>query len=207
MSPMWRAFSVAISARHPFSRLHNGVRRVGNAGFGTRKKHSRPIADPDLIGCGLEMLLRFKAERPRVPVIMITDQGDDATRKRATELGAAGLLSLSPLTLAYSGKKSMRGRVSVVPEGATEPSQLRKISSANQHQIAIFCSYLDPSPRQSLPTSGSPGNIPLIRLRPRRRHRIANNARVVSDGRQWKTTSTVPNSPKSATAVWPMVGV
>jgi len=34
-----------------------------------------------------------RAERPSVPVIMITAYGDDATRKRATELGAAGLLS------------------------------------------------------------------------------------------------------------------
>jgi DNA-binding response OmpR family regulator len=31
-------------------------------------------------------------EPPNVPVIMITAYGDDATRKGATELGAAGLL-------------------------------------------------------------------------------------------------------------------
>jgi DNA-binding response OmpR family regulator len=31
-------------------------------------------------------------ERPNVPVIMITAYGDEATRKKATELGAAGLL-------------------------------------------------------------------------------------------------------------------
>jgi len=42
---------------------------------------------------GLEMLPRVKAERPNVPVIMITAYGDDETRKRASELGAAGLLS------------------------------------------------------------------------------------------------------------------
>lgn len=41
---------------------------------------------------GLEMLPQVKAERPKVPVIMITAYGDDATRKRATELGAAGLI-------------------------------------------------------------------------------------------------------------------
>jgi len=41
---------------------------------------------------GLEMLARVKAERPNVPVIMITAYGDDATRKKATELGASGLL-------------------------------------------------------------------------------------------------------------------
>ena len=39
---------------------------------------------------GLEMLAKVKSERPNVPVIMITAYGDDATRKRATELGASG---------------------------------------------------------------------------------------------------------------------
>ena len=38
---------------------------------------------------GLEMLPKVKAERPNVPVIMITAYGDETTRKRATELGAA----------------------------------------------------------------------------------------------------------------------
>jgi DNA-binding NtrC family response regulator len=41
---------------------------------------------------GLEMLPKVKTERPNVPVIMITAYGDEATQKRATELGAAGLL-------------------------------------------------------------------------------------------------------------------
>jgi CheY-like chemotaxis protein len=41
---------------------------------------------------GLEMLPKVKAERPNVPVIMITACGDEATQKRANELGAAGLL-------------------------------------------------------------------------------------------------------------------
>jgi DNA-binding response OmpR family regulator len=39
------------------------------------------------------MLPKVKAERPNAPVIMITAYGDDATRRRATELGAAGLLA------------------------------------------------------------------------------------------------------------------
>jgi len=38
------------------------------------------------------MLPKVKAERPNVPVIMITAYVDGATRKRAAELGAAGLL-------------------------------------------------------------------------------------------------------------------
>ena len=62
----------------------------------------KTIPDPSLIlilsdinmpgMTGLEMLLKVKAERPTVPVIMITAYGDEATRKRAAELGAAGLL-------------------------------------------------------------------------------------------------------------------
>ena len=39
------------------------------------------------------MLPRVKAVRPSVPVIMITAYGDDDTKKRAVELGAAGLLT------------------------------------------------------------------------------------------------------------------
>jgi CheY-like chemotaxis protein len=63
----------------------------------------KAIPDPSLIlilsdinmpgMTGLEMLPKVKAERPNVPVIMITAYGDDATRKKAAELGAAGLLS------------------------------------------------------------------------------------------------------------------
>jgi CheY-like chemotaxis protein len=41
---------------------------------------------------GLEMLPKVKAERPNVPVIMITAYGDETTKKKAAELGAAGLL-------------------------------------------------------------------------------------------------------------------
>jgi CheY-like chemotaxis protein len=62
----------------------------------------KAIPDPSLIlilsdinmpgMTGLEMLPRVRAERPNVPVIMITAYGDDETRKKASELGAAGLL-------------------------------------------------------------------------------------------------------------------
>src|SRR6476660_9765777 len=64
---------------------------------------AREIADPSLSlilsdinmpgMSGLEMLPRVKAVRPNVPVIMITAYGDEATKKKATELGAAGLLT------------------------------------------------------------------------------------------------------------------
>jgi DNA-binding response OmpR family regulator len=42
---------------------------------------------------GLEMLPKVKAARPNVPVIMITAYGDEATKKKAVELGASGLLT------------------------------------------------------------------------------------------------------------------
>jgi CheY-like chemotaxis protein len=63
----------------------------------------RSIPDPSLIlilsdinmpgMSGLEMLPKVKAERPNVPIIMITAYGDEVTKNRATELGAAGLLA------------------------------------------------------------------------------------------------------------------
>jgi CheY-like chemotaxis protein len=66
-------------------------------------ERAKTIADPWLIlilsdinmpgMTGLEMLPKVKAARPNVPVIMITAYGDDATRKKAAELGAAGLLT------------------------------------------------------------------------------------------------------------------
>jgi CheY-like chemotaxis protein len=42
---------------------------------------------------GLEMLPRVKEMRPEVPVIMITAYGDPATRQKALESGASGLLT------------------------------------------------------------------------------------------------------------------
>ena len=66
-------------------------------------ERAKLISDPSLIlilsdinmpgMSGLEMLPKVKAARPSVPVIMITAYGDEATRKKAAELGAAGLLT------------------------------------------------------------------------------------------------------------------
>src|SRR6478736_3497551 len=63
----------------------------------------KAIPDPSLIlilsdinmpgMTGLEMLPKIKAARPHVPVIMITAYGDEATTRRAAELGASGLLA------------------------------------------------------------------------------------------------------------------
>jgi len=66
-------------------------------------ERAKTIADPMLILVlsdinmpgmrGLEMLPKVKAARPNVAVIMITAYGDEATKKKAAELGAAGLLT------------------------------------------------------------------------------------------------------------------
>ena len=42
---------------------------------------------------GLDMLPKVKAARPDVPVIMITAYGDADTRRKAMDLGAAGLFT------------------------------------------------------------------------------------------------------------------
>jgi CheY-like chemotaxis protein len=42
---------------------------------------------------GLELLPKVRAERPEVPVIMITAYGDAETRRKALERGAEGLLT------------------------------------------------------------------------------------------------------------------
>ena len=42
---------------------------------------------------GLELLPKVRAERPDVPVIMITAYGDAETRRKALERGAEGLLT------------------------------------------------------------------------------------------------------------------
>ncbi|MCK1541838.1 response regulator [Bradyrhizobium sp. 179] len=42
---------------------------------------------------GLDMLPKVRAQRPDVPVIMITAYGDAETRKKAIERGAIGLLT------------------------------------------------------------------------------------------------------------------
>ena len=63
------------------------------------------VADPSLIlililsdinmpgMSGLEMLPKVRAERPDVPVIMVTAYGDAETRRKAIERGAVGLLT------------------------------------------------------------------------------------------------------------------
>ena len=68
-----------------------------------RWQRAAEIRDPSLIlilsdinmpgMSGLEMLPKVRAERPDVPVIMITAYGDAETRRKAIERGAVGLLT------------------------------------------------------------------------------------------------------------------
>ena len=52
------------------------------------------VSDINMPGMsGLEMLPKVRAERPDVPVIMITAYGDTETRRKAIERGAVGLLT------------------------------------------------------------------------------------------------------------------
>jgi CheY-like chemotaxis protein len=52
------------------------------------------LSDVNMPGMsGLEMLPKVRAERPDVPVIMITAYGDTETRRKAIERGAVGLLT------------------------------------------------------------------------------------------------------------------
>ena len=52
------------------------------------------VSDINMPGMsGLEMLPKVRAERPDVPVIMITAYGDSETRRKAAEQGAVGLLT------------------------------------------------------------------------------------------------------------------
>lgn len=52
------------------------------------------LLDINMLGMsGLDLLPRARQARPDVPVIMITAYGDDETRRRAAEAGAAGLFT------------------------------------------------------------------------------------------------------------------
>ena len=52
------------------------------------------LSDVNMPGMsGLDMLPKVRAERPDVPVIMITAYGDAETRRKAIERGAVGLLT------------------------------------------------------------------------------------------------------------------
>ncbi len=52
------------------------------------------LSDVNMPGMsGLEMLPKMRAERPNVPVIMITAYGDEDTKRHAIAQGAVGLLT------------------------------------------------------------------------------------------------------------------
>ena len=75
------------------TRALSGEEALQVAREGTRKP-SVILCDIQMPGMsGLEMLPKVRAERPDVPVIMITAYGDAETRRKAIERGAIGLLT------------------------------------------------------------------------------------------------------------------
>jgi CheY-like chemotaxis protein len=65
---------------------------------------------------GLDMLPHARLERPDVPVIMITAYGDDETRRKAAEAGAAGLFT-KPIDF-----PELRGEIGRRLDAAASPS-------------------------------------------------------------------------------------
>jgi CheY-like chemotaxis protein len=65
---------------------------------------------------GLELLPRARQVRPEVPVIMITAYGDDETRRKAAEAGAAGLFA-KPIDF-----PELRGEIGRRLDAAASPS-------------------------------------------------------------------------------------
>ena len=100
----------------------------------------KAIADPSLIlilsdinmpgMSGLEMLPRVKAARPSVPVIMITAYGDDDTRKRAAELGAAGLLT-KPIDFSLLRQVDERFQLAAEPSPAVHVESAQSVGRRN----------------------------------------------------------------------------
>jgi CheY-like chemotaxis protein len=65
---------------------------------------------------GLDLLPRARQVRPDVPVIMITAYGDDETRRKAAEAGAAGLFT-KPIDF-----PELRGEIGRRLDAAASPS-------------------------------------------------------------------------------------
>jgi CheY-like chemotaxis protein len=65
---------------------------------------------------GLDLLPRARQARPDVPVIMITAYGDDETRRKAAEVGAAGLFT-KPIDF-----PELRGEIGRRLDAAASPS-------------------------------------------------------------------------------------
>jgi CheY-like chemotaxis protein len=74
------------------------------------------VSDINMPGMsGLDLLARIKAERPGLPVLMITAYGDANTRKVALERGADGLLT-KPIDFAAL-RSEIQARVAAGAEG------------------------------------------------------------------------------------------
>ena len=78
------------------------------------------VSDINMPGMsGLDLLPRIKAERPDLPVLMITAYGDANTRQVAIERGADGLLT-KPIDFAAM-RAEIQARVAGDDVGAVQP--------------------------------------------------------------------------------------
>ena len=80
--------------------VRDGIRAIRPGGVESRRDSRRGrdliliLSDVNMPGMsGLELLPRARQARPDVPVIMITAYGDQDTRRKAIEGGAAGLFT------------------------------------------------------------------------------------------------------------------
>jgi CheY-like chemotaxis protein len=74
------------------------------------------LSDVNMPGMsGLDLVPRARQARPDVPVIMITAYGDQETRRKAVEAGAAGLFT-KPIDF-----PELRGEIGRVLSGAANP--------------------------------------------------------------------------------------
>src|SRR6201984_3564604 len=96
-NPMSKACSASISGATCARRFTMEFANSAPAALEQVKSNPDPsliLSDINMPGMsGLEMLPKVRAVRPNVPVIMITAYGDEATKRKAAELGAAGLLT------------------------------------------------------------------------------------------------------------------
>ena len=90
-----------------------GLRRVAELG----RELIVILSDINMPGMsGLDLLPRARQARPDVPVIMITAYGDDETRRKAAEAGAAGLFT-KPIDF-----PELRGEIGRRLDAAASPS-------------------------------------------------------------------------------------
>lgn len=86
---------------------------------------------------GVEVARRIKAERPWLPVVIVTGYGSEANEARAKEAGVAGFLRkpLSPEMIEVSAQAALLEKVAPT---APEPAAAPAAASGRLKNIALF---------------------------------------------------------------------